>query len=379
MSNRTNFVKVENLPICFNNGPSLFNTFASCGQVQDISAVGPTTVIVSYAMRSQAENAEFALDNVDIGGNQVTVRKYFPQSDPQFFSNPVYQTLGKFIGQDQHWMNPNNFQPWPSGVGGASNNRSNISASAPQTHHQQASLGNASGPSNFGGGASGGGDVISNNSKPWTGSPGDECAICLCDNDSDSLTLPCGHSYHRACLEALIKSSAKTYLECPTCKKVYGTKTGNMPTTGKIKHILTNHRLPGYENCGCIEITYYFSPGIQGPEHPQPGQPYNCHAFPRKAYLPDNKEGEMALHGIYMAWNQRLLFTIGTSLTTGMSNTITWNDIHMKTQPSGGQHGYPDPNYLTNLKDDLSVRGITEAAIVDHMSKHPGLRTRGHM
>ena len=69
--------------------------------------------------RSQAENAEFALDNVDIGGNQVTVRKYFPQSDPQFFSNPVYQTLGKFIGQDHHWMNPNNFQPWPSGVGGA--------------------------------------------------------------------------------------------------------------------------------------------------------------------------------------------------------------------------------------------------------------------
>ena len=105
--------------------------------------------------------------------------------------------------------------------------------------------------------------MISNNSKPWTGSPGDECAICLCDNDSDSLTLPCGHSYHRACLEALIKSSAKTYLECPTCKKVYGTKTGNMPTTGKIRHILTNHRLPGYENCGCIEITYYFSPGIQ--------------------------------------------------------------------------------------------------------------------
>ena len=104
----------------------------------------------------------------------------------------------------------------------------------------------------------------------------------------------------------------------------------------------------------------------------------------------------MALHGIYMAWNQRLHFTIGTSLTTGMGNTITWNDIHMKTQvrksllqnsiniivnfqPSGGQHGYPDPNYLTNLKDDLSVRGITEATIVDHMSKHPGLRTRGHM
>ena len=112
-------------------------------------------------------------------------------------------------------------------------------------------------------GAASGGDVISNNSQPWTGFPGEECAICLCDNDSDSLTLPCGHSYHRACLEALIKSSAKNYLECPTCKKVYGTKPGNMPTTGRIGHVLTNHRLPGYEQCGCIEITYHFSPGIQ--------------------------------------------------------------------------------------------------------------------
>ena len=67
------------------------------------------------------------------------------------------------------------------------------------------------------------------------------------------------------------------------------------------------------------------------------------------------------------------------SLTTGMQNTITWNDIHMKTQPSGGQHGYPDPNYLSNLRDDLSVRGITEAAISEHMAMHPQLRTRDHM
>ena len=49
----------------------------------------------------------------------------------------------------------------------------------------------------------------------------------------------------------------------------------------------------------------------QGPEHPSPGQPYTAHAFPRKGYLPDNREGELALHGIYMAWNQRFLFTIG--------------------------------------------------------------------
>merc|ERR1719481_1860358 len=57
-------------------------------------------------MRSQAENAEFALDNVDIGGNKLTVRRYFPQSesDPQIRSNPVYRRLGQYIGQDHHVM-----------------------------------------------------------------------------------------------------------------------------------------------------------------------------------------------------------------------------------------------------------------------------------
>ena len=89
-------------------------------------------------------------------------------------------------------------------------------------------------------------------------------------------------------------------------------------------------RLPGYEGSGSIEITFNFSGGIQvcllssarvskcytifpfqGPEHPNPGQPYRNNSFPRKAYLPDNKEGEMALHGVYMAWNNRLMFTVG--------------------------------------------------------------------
>ena len=64
-----------------------------------------------------------------------------------------------------------------------------------------------------------------------------------------------------------------------------------------------------------------------------------------------------------------------------MKDTITWNDIHMKTRPTGGQqnHGYPDPDYLRNLREDLSVRGITEAAITRHLATHPGLRTQGSM
>ena len=45
----------------------------------------------------------------------------------------------------------------------------------------------------------------------------------------------------------------------------------------------------------------------------------------------DTTEGELALHGIYLAWTQRLMFTVGQSITTGRDNCITWNDLHMKT------------------------------------------------
>ena len=42
----------------------------------------------------------------------------------------------------------------------------------------------------------------------------------------------------------------------------------------------------------------------------------------------------MALHGVYLAWAQRLMFTVGRSITTGQDNCVTWNDIHMKTNVS---------------------------------------------
>ena len=41
---------------------------------QDITAVDPTTLIVSYSMRSSADYAEFALNNgVTIGGSPILI------------------------------------------------------------------------------------------------------------------------------------------------------------------------------------------------------------------------------------------------------------------------------------------------------------------
>merc|ERR1712107_195522 len=92
------------------------------------------------------------------------------------------------------------------------------------------------------------------------------------------------------------------------------------------------------------------------------------HFFPRRA-----------LHGLYLAWEQRLLFTVGTSLTTNQSNCVTWNDIHLKTYKLGPNHCYPDPNFLSNLMQELAGFGITEAEIGRHMTAHPNLRTRGRL
>lgn len=63
-----------------------------------------------------------------------------------------------------------------------------------------------------------------------------------------------------------------------------------------------------------------------------------------------------------IAWERKLTFTIGTSVTTGESHTVVWNEIHHKTEFGSNRsgHGYPDPNYMDNLTMELSVHGITE-------------------
>lgn len=68
--------------------------------------------------------------------------------------------------------------------------------------------------------------------------------------------------------------------------------------------------------------------------HPNPGRSYPPTS--RTAYLPDNKEGQEILQLLRRAFNQKLIFTVGQSHTTGAQDVITWNDIHHKTSMSGG-------------------------------------------
>lgn len=90
--------------------------------------------------------------------------------------------------------------------------------------------------------------------------------------------------------------------------------------------------LKGYESAKTIVIDYSFGPGIQNENHPSPGKQYS--GTHRTAYLPATEEGSRALNLLKKAFENKLTFTIGISVTTGIEG-ITWNDIHHKTQIRG--------------------------------------------
>ena len=59
------------------------------------------------------------------------------------------------------------------------------------------------------------------------------------------------------------------------------------------------------------------------------------------------------------AWERRLTFTVGQSVTSGAQNVVVWNNIHHKTEiidRSG--HGYPAPGYLENVVQECAGLGI---------------------
>ncbi|XP_017343472.1 probable E3 ubiquitin-protein ligase DTX3 isoform X1 [Ictalurus punctatus] len=182
------------------------------------------------------------------------------------------------------------------------------------------------------------------------------CSICMGEMVEKTTLEKCSHSFCRSCLEQAFQVKKA----CPVCRLVYGQLIGNQPGNGSMMvERDPDLELPGHEGYGCICIIYSFPPGFQSQEHPNPGVRYP--GTDRVAYLPDSPEGNRVLRLLRRAFEQRLIFTIGTSMTTGMHNVITWNDIHHKTSIWGGPRcfGYPDPTYLVRVTEELREKGIT--------------------
>ncbi|XP_065883345.1 probable E3 ubiquitin-protein ligase DTX3 [Dysidea avara] len=175
----------------------------------------------------------------------------------------------------------------------------------------------------------------------------EECPICQ-GNITDLVITKCRHNYCRGCLEKSLQISPY----CPVCKVLLRQVTGDQPDGGRMTHlILKNQHLPGYENFATIKITYFIPNGIQGPSHPHPGQQFASDT--RHAYLPDSPEGREVCRLLKKAFDAKMIFTVGTSATTGKTNKIIWNYIHHKTSMHGGSngYGYPDPTYLKKVKE----------------------------
>lgn len=182
---------------------------------------------------------------------------------------------------------------------------------------------------------------------------GETCPICM-DTFTKKTQLECKHEFCEVCLK---KSEKHMGPMCPVCKRVYGKIEGDQPP-GTMTSRSDGQSLSGFPNCGSIVITYIIPSGKQTENHPHPGEYFT--GVSRTAYLPDNKEGKEVLHLLKKAFDQKLIFTVGTSRTTGNENQVTWNDIHHKTSRTGGTtgFGYPDPQYLSRVKEELKAKGI---------------------
>ena len=190
-----------------------------------------------------------------------------------------------------------------------------------------------------------------------------DCAICLCKmeagKDVVKINVPgCNHIFHGECIQNAIKMKPN----CPICRTRLSEPRGTSPS-GTMTITSTSLVCAGFEtdSSGTFEIKYEMHSNYQKAYHPNPGVLYL--GTERTAYLPKNDKGESLLKRLKYAWKRGLTFTVGTSLTTGKANSITWSSIHHKTSPYGGvnYHGFPDAGYFINCNAELDSLGVPKA------------------
>lgn len=185
-----------------------------------------------------------------------------------------------------------------------------------------------------------------------------ECTICLERLEENQAAIvrlvTCKHEFHGSCIETALSHCKK----CPTCRKPVGKPQGKMPRGKMTIEWRSDLTCSGFSP-GAMVLTYRIDSGIQKQYHENPGM---AHASAtRVAYLPDNAQGHRLLKRLKFAFSCGLTFTVGTSLTTGVQNTVTWSSIHHKTSLSGGVHGYPDAGYFFNANEELDALDVPPA------------------
>lgn len=182
------------------------------------------------------------------------------------------------------------------------------------------------------------------------------CTICLSTLRSKGAVvklLKCNHVVHQACLA----SSFKKCSTCPSCTQNLAELQGTSPSgVMSLKGMV--ERCAGYETGSTIVITYRVRGGTQEMYHPSTGATFL--GTTREAFVPYfRNEGWDLLKRLIWAFQHGLTFKVGTSLTTGRPNVITWSSIPHKTlRTEGGEHGFPDATYFDTCNAELTNLGV---------------------
>jgi len=165
-----------------------------------------------------------------------------------------------------------------------------------------------------------------------------------------------GHFFHKKCDDGMdILKYIKRFGKCPVCREHYRRMEGRRPPGDMLIKCLPRP-LRGF-SCGEVWVMkFVFPSGVQTEKHENPGERY--HGETRTAFLPNTSEGISVLVRFVRAWRQKLLFSVGHSLTRQSSNVIIFDGVHMKTSLKPGPHGYPDKGYLERVSEELSSIGI---------------------
>lgn len=192
----------------------------------------------------------------------------------------------------------------------------------------------------------------------------EECSICLENMVPTSHVATtnvvcikkCRHHFHKHCVMELFELK---HDNCPNCRDPLGIEIFGQGPSGTMFISVDRYKhCKGfeYDSDGVIMIQYMMMEGIQHDGMENPGRHYS--GTQRVAYLPHNDAFRRLLARLKYAFAHGLTFRVGTSITTGMSNQITWGSIHHKTSLHGGPFGFPDAQYLSNCNqslDDLKV------------------------
>ena len=193
---------------------------------------------------------------------------------------------------------------------------------------------------------------------------GDSCTICMEGfvfgggaTQACRQLRQCQHVFHEQCMKDMLMSTGK----CAVCNSVVVTIRGNCPSGTMSVSTSSSQSLPGHSDVGLIAIHYSIPGGTQEEGHPHPGQPFT--GTNRNAFLPYNAEGREAVRLLQVCWDRRLTFTVGTSLTTGQSNTCIWNGVHHKVSLVG--------DYLLRLSDSVPLFFSTSTHFISPCPPHP--------